>query len=547
MIELPEGYYLSNFIELIDCVYVQYQDLLAPVELQFYQQFHALSETAQKLYVRMLTRKGELFRASKLVYREIPDTMLAARELADRHFIAIDPAIPHSELLSLFSKAEWLDVLARHGQDTAAIKALRSLKRVEFDQQLDTLLPDQADLTLKPDALLQLQNAQLFDTFKLLFFGNLNQDLTEFVLRDIGLYRFETYRIDRQTRLFPHRQTIDNLLNYYAQLSFLDDILGGEPENMITFHQSLPVASQHEPVLNRRVENTQLKLARSLERVNELESAMMIYQKCQRPPARERQARILVKQDQIEEALLMCQNILNTSHSDEENVFATDFGYRIAKKHQLSWPQPCKYQPPSEHVILSQTAQSVERHVADYYSQQGNCYVVENTLFNGVFGLLYWDVLFAPVQGAFSNPFQTRPHDLYEANFLDSRQHWLNRSNATLNNVQQVAKELLACWEKKCGTANVFVRWEGLTMDLVQMALSRIPSSHWQAIFSRLWRDLRANRTGFPDLIHFPNDGGYQLIEVKGPGDRLQKNQLRWMQYFEQHTIPHKVIHVEWQ
>ena len=36
--------------------------------------------------------------------------------------------------------------------------------------------------------------------------------------------------------------------------------------------------------------------------------------------------------------------------------------------------------------------------------------------------------------------------------------------------------------------------------------------------------DLRNNCSGFPDLILF-RDGQYELVEVKGPGDRLQINQ----------------------
>ena len=59
--------------------------------------------------------------------------------------------------------------------------------------------------------------------------------------------------------------------------------------------------------------------------------------------------------------------------------------------------------------------------------------------------------------------------------------------------------------------------------------------------------DLRNNSSGFPDLVHFPAVGGYRLIEVKGPGDSLQKNQQRWMQYFHQHGIPHQLARVTWQ
>ena len=56
------------------------------------------------------------------------------------------------------------------------------------------------------------------------------------------------------------------------------------------------------------------------------------------------------------------------------------------------------------------------------------------------------------------------------------------------------------------------------------------------------WRD---NRAGLPDLIRFlPALDWYELIEVKGPGDRLQDNQRRWLAYFEQHGIPARVCHV---
>ena len=66
------------------------------------------------------------------------------------------------------------------------------------------------------------------------------------------------------------------------------------------------------------------------------------------------------------------------------------------------------------------------------------------------------------------------------------------------------------------------------------------------AIFTRNLKDLRNNRAGFPDLVHFPADGGYCLIEVKGPGDSLQQNQQRWMQHFEAHRIPHRLARVSW-
>jgi len=38
----------------------------------------------------------------------------------------------------------------------------------------------------------------------------------------------------------------------------------------------------------------------------------------------------------------------------------------------------------------------------------------------------------------------------------------------------------------------------------------------------------------------------FELVEVKAPGDRVQDNQARWMDYFLRHGIPCRVIHASW-
>ncbi|MNJ61125.1 VRR-NUC domain protein [compost metagenome] len=50
-----------------------------------------------------------------------------------------------------------------------------------------------------------------------------------------------------------------------------------------------------------------------------------------------------------------------------------------------------------------------------------------------------------------------------------------------------------------------------------------------------------------PDLIQFwPEQQRYRMIEVKGPGDRLQDNQLRWIDFCTEHGLPIEVCHVRW-
>ena len=183
---------------------------------------------------------------------------------------------------------------------------------------------------------------------------------------------------------------------------------------------------------------------------------------------------------------------------------------------------------------------------AKYFTQFGDCHFVENSLFCSLFGLLYWGVLFAPVKGAFSNPFQSRPHDLYEPDFLAQRQSVLAEANNLFKNTRQFKQVIKNRYAEKFAITNHFVHWDALDETLIESALHCIPSAHLEAIFQRIWKDPQANRSGFPDLILFFEDS-YQLLEIKGPGDKLQANQLRWMATFNQHQIPHQVVHVEWQ
>jgi hypothetical protein len=60
-------------------------------------------------------------------------------------------------------------------------------------------------------------------------------------------------------------------------------------------------------------------------------------------------------------------------------------------------------------------------------------------------------------------------------------------------------------------------------------------------------RDLRSNRSGFPDLVQFwPRSRRYRLIEVKAPGDRLQESQRRCFEFLLSHQVPVSLCRVRW-
>ncbi|WP_342588215.1 VRR-NUC domain-containing protein [Salinicola endophyticus] len=100
----------------------------------------------------------------------------------------------------------------------------------------------------------------------------------------------------------------------------------------------------------------------------------------------------------------------------------------------------------------------------------------------------------------------------------------------------------------KHGIQSPFVAWGALDETTLELALTCLPARHLRLWFERLLGDIRANRAGMPDLIQFwPGEARYRMIEVKGPGDRLQDNQKRWLAFCAEHAMPVSVCYVSWE
>ena len=75
-------YYLTNFRFVLRWVGSRHADLLSAEERDFLLQFDTLPRESQALMVRMVMRKGELFRLTKLNYTEIGDSAVAMAPLS---------------------------------------------------------------------------------------------------------------------------------------------------------------------------------------------------------------------------------------------------------------------------------------------------------------------------------------------------------------------------------------------------------------------------------------------------------------------------------
>ena len=545
--DLAEGYYLDNVVTLFNHVESLYADILNQQQLDFLRSFAALSSDAQKLYIRLLNRSQSLFRLSKLNYPEIASIEDAMEMLSTSGFLQVDPGTGREELLALFSKAE---LLTLHFDQPELGKLRRSaLDTAILGQDEDVFF----DGLAKSDCLLQVEQKDSYRLCQMLFFGNLNQSMTDFVLRDLGLYQYENYSIDLENR--PYTSTVD--IEQHWLLHRLESLLAitesNDIETMETCFDEVPTDTSPDSTLFRKGERIKYDIARQIERLTHLPLALKLYRRCALPPSRERITRILHRQNQIEDSTEHCQNIVDEPGSEEELQFAIAFGRRLVRQYKIQnrpdFESPDPVHKPGLFDLELTRQDSVERAVVDYYLAQNNknqCYYVENFLFNGVLGLLIWDAVFAPVPGAFFNPFQHRPADFYAPDFQTKRAGLFAPIWSRINSTEDIWRQASTCWQDKSDRMNPLVNWQAINLEILELALQRIPFGHWIKIIERILLDLRNNRAGFPDLVLFPAAGNYQLIEVKGPGDNLQKNQQRWMHYFAQHDIPHAIARVRW-
>ena len=107
-IELPANYFHTNFCALVNFVAQRYQHLLLIDEQNFYSSFQTVSLPAQKLYIRLLTRKSDYFRAEKLNYPELQPYSTYASELARVGLLAINPELSLELQMALLTKVELL-------------------------------------------------------------------------------------------------------------------------------------------------------------------------------------------------------------------------------------------------------------------------------------------------------------------------------------------------------------------------------------------------------------------------------------------------------
>lgn len=543
-------YYLDNFLMVIRSINARYRHLFTIDEQTFLDSFIELPQAASALAVRMIMRKGTLFRLSKLNYDEIGCIQSAALPLLAAGWITDQPLLTVDQLFTLLKKNELFHAfpLLQQHKNVRKGELLPLFTQLHVacseDQFARTLLEWSSEIR---DTIFQVHIRPLADRIRLMFFGNLRQDWSDFVLAELGIFKYEQVDLSPVGQAFNTRKDIDDYLHLHTcRERFHNEELAD------TIVADIPPTPHSNEWVEQRRTKLLFQIARTYERDGALSQALQYYSASSWPDARVRSIRVMERTGLLNEALERAQYAKRHPENEAEIQQLQRITPRLLRKLRIDHHQEADTVFPQltrHDVVLNKsvTGRTVEFAMLDHLSgDDAQVFYVENTLINSLFGLLFWDAIFAPVPGAFFHPFQNGPADLHSPIFRQNRSALFDALFAQLD-TEEYKQTILHCFQMKENIQSPFVFWGAINKNLLDIALACLPPLHLKRCFERILQDTKENCTGLPDLIQFwPAEKRYRMIEVKGPGDRLQDNQIRWLHYFSMHDIPAIVCHVQW-
>ena len=518
----PLDYYQNNCITLINFVLDRYTAVLAPEVTRQLRDYLALTIDSQRLFARLLTRKGPLVRVDSLNYREVSDLSAALLELEQTQFVIRQPRGPGDRLLALLRKAEISEVFSR----------VQTGKRKKLEQ-VEWLCGAYSDLQIYDRVKADVDWLQVNDHYswwlvRLVYFGDRVQDWSAFVIRDLGLMRFESIPMQRQRFASALDLDIDLAYRRWSYLSRRLDEHPGLAGELVGF--LLP--SVDDRFAKARRDRALLRIGQWCERQLLTHTAIAAYGAVARHPARERIVRLFHKQGDSANANRWLEEIRRQPMCEQEQQFAERFGKRKAG-----------FQPKTTIIDIPLAEKNVEQQALSLILQPMQWGLhSENSLIRTLTGLLYWSVIYADIAGAFTNPFQSAPNDLYADDFFEARQEQIVDLERRVKNDETLRRHLQDTLSQKRGISSSLVNWNLFTEHSLDDFLNALPFDDIRALCGFLIRHLSTRSTGFPDLFVVRGYKKYEFVEVKGPNDQLQPGQRIWFKHLSRLGIPARVV-----
>jgi DNA polymerase-3 subunit epsilon len=532
---LPVFYYLDHFTEMLSFVETTYGSVLTDEHRAFVARFNGFKRDAQCLLIRMINRRGAIFNRSHLRYEEIADVERAladlhagghARPLRDADYDQFLRCLPKTELLHGAKSARFPDARMSWSKPKLVDYFLANVPFATAVSHCDG------------ERFVVLEDTRPVEFLLYLYFGKTEDDLKNFALRDLGILRtnktssFSARFTDGEEAraCFHYSRLLDGLAAKSVEIHRLaiGEILGGPP-----------CTSDYAADLRGRAA---CQVGQFFEKLGERDLARQLYRAGVSADCRERLVRLTYGAGDKAEAEELLRRMIDDPATDEEFTFATDFYSRKFGGRRTS---ACtELLRAGSTITVDDTHRgNPEAGVAGVMRRRGyKVFFAENTLWQSLFGLLFWDELFE--SGQLHSGFDWVPQCLKNRSFarqfagpIDAKLAAI-RSGDALN---LLLKTVAARW----GRSNGVFAWDHVDIEALRLLLKGTSNDGLAVIVRAMCDDFRAMRDGFPDLM-LAKEGRISFIEVKAEGDVIRRNQLTRLRQLGNAGIPAEIGRVDY-
>jgi len=529
-----------------------YVQILNEKEIKFLDSYCGLSEDAQCLFIRFSNRSKSFFRVNNLSYPEIADIPAVLQELHENNFIEFlcdDHLDRIEEVMDLFTKERHLEFTKTLKPDVMPPKSIRKpdlLRWLLFTYDFKVL----CDLICESEPVVKVSYESEVMLMKFLFFGNRHADMTEFVIRDLGHVRFQSFDEQFLSIQFETRKDVDDTLMVSLMKETFDVMKQDFPPEEIYdwfMNWQASISGNLSPKAMPSYNLFIVRVSAWLERKKMLSQALSIYQLTNDAPARERRVRLLYNLGEIDEALALCEEIAENPQNADERYFSQDFYEKISNKKKRIVKRTTQALKSAEAIeVPVMYRYQVELGAIHHYRELGfQAVFSENEPWRTLFGLLFWDIIYDTNVKAIHNPLQRVPSDFFLPDFYYKRSGQLLERMKMINTREAIEEVIVTTYQEKLGITNVLVPWYEGALEKVLVLISRLTTDQMYKVLIEMAQNLRENTRGFPDLMVW-NDTEYAFIEIKSPTDHLSSRQLHWQHFFAEHGVSSRVVRVNW-
>lgn len=536
--ELPDFYYHDHFNEMLSFVCRHYQHALADEHQAFIGDFRQLGTAAQRLYIRLANRRGCVFDVDKLRYPEIAPLKKALQDLRTAGWIGAPIADDYPHVLACLTKAQL------HAAACAClVGASRSLKKAELlDILLDNVRPEALLNTIGPERLIVQRRAGTLGYLLYLYFGETQERLEKFAMRDLGLVSTHAIGDSFEPR-FHNREDALQAWYFATRLEQLKSANSSQRDALIDEAAAWPepsctVAAELRSRLAQR-------LARYLEESGRDDDAVPMYERGNSSACDERLIRLLLRDGQRDVAKRHLERCIAVPRSEEERLFATDLLQRKFGSKRTTPVTDALRESETIEIDESQNG-SAENAALTYFARRGVAgFRAENTLWRTLFGLLFWEELFGGKSATVHSPFEAIPASLKSGSFYADNQDSIHSCLAALSQPAELKRRVLQTVTREYGRHNGIFRWHRAMTDAPFALLDAADPRALGTMLQHMCRSYSETHAGFPDLLLIDANSP-RFVEIKADGDQLRRNQLLRLEQLREAGFRADIVRVRW-